>query len=380
MNRACPDLEEGIDPCGRHIISGMWSGMGGGLMEPQTLESYLKDHAAGDMPNAKEVAETVEALSRGAIEMRDIINQGVLGSAFATAQETENPDGDVQKGLDVLADDAFLNIVRKVPVALYASEELDHPVLVNEKAPLGLAIDPLDGSSNIDANVSIGTIFAIMPVKDDPAEHPAATFLQPGTEQLGAGFFIYGPQLALALTLGTGTNVFVYSNRHQAFVRAYEGLEVPHHTHEFAINASNFQHWEAPVRAYVDDCLAGLDGPREKKFNMRWVASLVAECYRIMMRGGVFLYPGDQRKGYAHGRLRIVYEANPIAFLIEQAGGAAIDSVGRILEIHPHNIHQRVPLIFGSRDEVRQIQRYHTEESAMAHRSPLFGKRGLFRV
>lgn len=349
-------------------------------MEPQTLESYLEDHAASDMAEAGAVADTIKALSQGAIAMRDVINQGVLGSAFATAQGTENVDGDVQKGLDVLADDTFLNIVQKLPIALYASEELDHPVLVNADAPLGLAIDPLDGSSNIDSNVSIGTIFAILPVKGDPLAHPSATFLQPGVNQLAAGFFIYGPQLALALTVGKGTNVFVYSNRHGAFVRAYENVQIPTSTQEFAINASNFEHWEPPVRAYVDDCLTGVDGPREKKFNMRWVASLVAECYRIMMRGGVFLYPGDRRKGYAHGRLRIVYEANPIAFLIEQAGGGAIDAMDRILELHPTNIHQRVPLIFGSRDEVEQIRRYHAEDSAMTHRSPLFGKRGLFRT
>jgi len=349
-------------------------------MEPQTLRSYLEAHAQGDLPEARAVADTVFALSEGAITMRDIINQGVLGSAFAAAQGSENPDGDVQKGLDVLADDTFLNIVQGLPVALYASEEIEHPVLVNEAAPLGLAIDPLDGSSNIDANVSIGTIFAILPVKDDPVAHPGTTFLQSGAHQLGAGFFIYGPQLALVLTLGTGTNIFVYSNRHDAFVRAYQDIKVPPQTHEFAINTSNVEHWEAPVRAYVDDCLAGQEGSREKRFNMRWVASLVAECYRIMMRGGVFLYPGDTRKGYSHGRLRLVYEANPIAFLVEQAGGGATDTAERILDIQPHNIHQRVPLVFGSRDEVNLIRRYHTEESAVAHRAPLFGKRGLFRT
>ncbi len=349
-------------------------------MEPQTLEKYLKAHARRDLPHAQQVAETVLALAEGATAMRDVINQGVLGSAFATAQGSENPDGDVQKGLDVLADDTFLSLIRRLPVALYASEELDGPVLIDKDAPLALAMDPLDGSSNIDSNVSIGTIFAILPVKDDPVEHPCATFLQAGSNLLGAGFFIYGPQLALALAVGTGTNVFVYSNRHKAFVRAYEDVAVPSQTHEFAINASNFEHWEEPIRAYVDDCLAGPQGPREKKFNMRWVASLVAESYRILMRGGVFLYPSDRRKGYAHGRLRLVYEANPIAYLMEQAGAGAHDSVERILDIRPHNLHQRVPLIFGSRDEVKQIRRYHTEASAMADRAPLFGKRGLFRT
>ncbi len=349
-------------------------------MEPQTLQNYVQTHARGDAAHAGAVAEVLLALAEGAIAMRDVINQGVLGSAFATAEGRENADGDVQKGLDVLADDTFLAILRETPVALYASEELDHPVLLDTAAPLGIAIDPLDGSSNIDSNVSIGTIFAILPVRDDPKAHPGATFLQCGRHQLAAGFFIYGPQLALALTVGEGTHVFVYSNRHGAFVLAYEAIAVPAQTQEFAINAANFQHWEPPVRAYVDDCLAGLEGPREKRLNMRWVASLVAECYRILMRGGVFLYPADSRRGYAHGRLRIVYEANPIAFLMEQAGGAATDTVERILDIKPHNIHQRTPLVFGSCGEVRQIGRYHTEVGTMAHRAPLFGKRGLFRV
>lgn len=349
-------------------------------MEPQTLRNFADAHALGDMPHARAVADTVLALAEGAVAMRDIINQGVLGSAFAASHGSENSDGDVQKALDVLADDAFLNIVRKQPVALYASEELDHPVLIDAEAPLGLAIDPLDGSSNIDANISIGTIFTILPVHGDPVAHPNATLLQPGHKQLAAGFFIYGPQLALALTLGAGTDVFVYSNRHQAFVLAYPQIQVPHQTHEFAINASNFEHWEPPVRAYVDDCLAGPDGPRGKRFNMRWIASLVAETYRVLMRGGVFLYPGDRRKGYSHGRLRLVYEANPIAFLMDQAGGGATDGIERILDIQPHNVHQRVPLVFGSRDEVNLVHRLHTEESAFADRSPLFGKRGLFRA
>jgi fructose-1,6-bisphosphatase I len=204
--------------------------------------------------------------------------------------------------------------------------------------------------------------------------------LQAGVSILGAGFFIYGPQLALVLSLGSGTHVFVHSTRLGTFVQAYESRIIPQKTQEFAINAANYRHWDEAVRLYVDDCLEGAEGPREKDFNMRWIASLVAECYRILMRGGVFLYPGDQRRGYSQGRLRLVYEANPIAYLIEQAAGAATDAITRILEIEPESLHQRVPVVFGSAREVARIARYHTEPSAIGERAPLFSRRGLFRA
>lgn len=204
--------------------------------------------------------------------------------------------------------------------------------------------------------------------------------MQPGTSLLGAGFFIYGPQLALVLSIGSGTHVFVQSTRLGTFVQAYESRIVPARAHEFAINAANYRHWDEAVRLYVDDCLKGSEGPRERDFNMRWIASLVADCYRILMRGGVFLYPGDRRRGYGHGRLRLVYEANPIAYLIEQAGGSATDTIDRILEIQPQSLHQRVPLVFGSSREVARIARYHTDPSSIGERSPLFGNRGLFRA
>ena len=204
--------------------------------------------------------------------------------------------------------------------------------------------------------------------------------MQAGTVQIGAGFFIYGPQLALVLSLGSGTHVFVLSTRLGTFVQAYESRMIAPRTQEFAINTANYRHWDEAVRLYVDDCLEGADGPRGKDFNMRWIASLVADCYRILMRGGVFLYPGDQRKGYRQGRLRLVYEANPIAYLVEQAAGAASDTVNRILEIQPESLHQRVPMVFGSEREVARIARYHTAPSSIGERSPLFGNRGLFRA
>ncbi len=349
-------------------------------MTTATLDAVLNSYvgSGGDL-RREAIATTIRQLAQAAVKVRNTINQGALGRAFAGTRGA-NHDGDVQKDLDVFADDIFLDAMRHAPVRLYASEELDQPVLLNTDAELAIAIDPLDGSSNIDTNVSIGTIFSLLPATGAPDESPAASFLQPGTKLLGAGFFIYGPQLALVLSLGSGTHVFVQSARLGTFVQAYESRIVPPRAHEFAINAANYRHWDEAVRLYVDDCLKGTEGPRERDFNMRWIASLVADCYRILMRGGVFLYPGDQRRGYANGRLRLVYEAIPIAYLIEQAGGAATDTIERILDVHPQSLHQRVPLVFGSAREVARITRYHLDPSSIGERSPLFGHRGLFRA
>ncbi|RJG44256.1 MULTISPECIES: class 1 fructose-bisphosphatase [unclassified Mesorhizobium] len=350
-------------------------------MTVATLDAVLNSYVGKEQDDLRAaVAATVRQLAQAAVKVRHTINQGVLGKAFAGTRGGFNADGDAQKDLDVYADDIFLDAMRHAPVALYASEELEQPVLLNKDAPICIAIDPLDGSSNIDTNVSIGTIFSLLPATGAPDGNPAATFLQPGEKQIGAGFFIYGPQLALVLSLGSGTHVFVQSTRLGTFVQAYESRIVPTRAHEFAINAANYRHWDEAVRLYVDDCLKGSEGPRERDFNMRWIASLVADCYRILMRGGVFLYPGDKRRGYGQGRLRLVYEANPIAYLIEQAGGAATDTIGRILEIEPNSLHQRVPVVFGSAKEVARITRYHTDPSSIGERSPLFGNRGLFRA
>ncbi|KSV66801.1 hypothetical protein N182_34855 [Sinorhizobium sp. GL2] len=296
---------------------------------------------------------------------------------LATKGDT-NVDGDVQRTLDILSDNLFLEAARSAPVAIYASEEQEAPVPLNDGVPLALAIDPLDGSSNIDANISIGTIFSILPVIG--GREAEASILQPGNRQIASGFFIYGPQFVLVLTMGRGTHGFVFSQATQDFLLVHESLKIAPGAKEFAINASNYRHWSDPVRSYVDDCLQGADGPRGKDFNMRWIASLVAETWRILVRGGVFLYPGDKRANYAKGRLRLVYEANPIALLIEQAGGTATDTVTRILDIEPEHLHQRVPLVFGCADEVTRIARHHTEFGGIADRSPLFGNRGLFRT
>ena len=349
-------------------------------MTARTLGEVLSAHGASGAPHAEAVVDTVVALARGAVAIRDAVTMGALGTAFAgSRQGTAGAGGDIPKDLDLHADALLLEAVRSAPVALYASEEIEHPILVNRGAPLAIATDPLDGSSNIDTNVSIGTIFSVLPALGVPDSNALQSFLQPGANQLAAGFFIYGPQLALALSVGKGTDIFVYSPRIGVFVRAYPTVSVPHSTQEFAINAANYRHWDDGVRHYYDDCLQGVTGPHGRDFNMRWVASMVADAYRILVRGGIYMYPGDARKGYANGRLRLIYEANPIAMLMEQAGGMATDCSNAILERIPTALHEKVPLVFGSRQEVQQVARYAAEHHSMGLRSPLFGTRGLYR-
>lgn len=345
-------------------------------MSGSTLADWLQTYRTSDNPHYRAAADLVSSFAKVAIEMRHVINEGALGAAFAHALESSNQDGDAQKALDVEADNLFLNGAIEAGVAYYASEEIPSPRIINEESPIAVAVDPLDGSSNIDTNISIGSIFSILPRCKSADE----TFLQRGSEQVGAGFFIYGPQLALVLTLGHGTTIFVYSARRDTFIAAYDNQRIAGETKEFAINVSNYRHWDETMRAYIDDCFSGTSGPREKDFNMRWIASLVADAYRILIRGGVFLYPRDNRKGYSAGRLRLVYEANPIAFLMEQAGAGAHDGAMRILDIEPHDLHQRTPLIFGSIFEVERVALYHADPTRIASRHPLFNNRGLFRA
>ena len=322
-------------------------------------------------------ADIPDDLARVVLKMCDVgrtlahkIARGALEGAMA-AEVGENADGDHQKALDVLADETFFEAMRESDVRWYASEEREDVVAVNPKGRLALATDPLDGSSNIDVNVSIGTIFSIFEAKDDAR----ASFLRPGTEQLVAGYIIYGPQTGLMITFGRGTLSFLLDPDLGAFVLLNDSVEIPRTSSEFAINASNSRHWSKPVRAYIDDCLAGESGPRSKNFNMRWVGSLVAETNRVLSRGGVFLYPADARQGYENGRLRMVYECAPIAMLIEQAKGRATDGRDRLLEQQVTTLHARTPLVFGSSDKVDRIATYHDRpETATA---PLFRDRGL---
>lgn len=343
------------------------------------LETFLGTYSSQGSEIQPAVARVIHQLAVTAVQVQQLIGAGPLPEELGVMRGS-NGEGDEQKGLDVRADEMFHAACLNAGVAVYASEERPDVVLMDKDAPLAVAIDPVDGSSNIDTNISIGTIFSILPVASEPESNPSASFLQPGHRQIAAGFFIYGPQLALVLTLGSGTHLFVYSKQQNAFLRSTRTPQVPQRTREFAINMSNYRHWDEGIRLYVDDCLKGTEGPREKDFNMRWLASMVAECYRILTRGGVYLYPGDDRKGYRNGRLRLVYEANPIAFLIEQAGGAASDTLNRILDLEPESLHQRVPLVFGAAREVDRIARYLSNPSFIAERSPLFNRRGLLRA
>jgi fructose-1,6-bisphosphatase I len=255
---------------------------------------------------------------------------------------------------------------------------MDAPLPLNPDTPINVALDPLDGSSNIETNASIGTIFSLFPAPTGSSASEPTAFLRAGREQLAAGYVIYGPQTVLALTLGAGTDLFTLDPARGQFVRTRANVCVPPQAREFAINASNYRHWDIPIQTWFNDCLAGADGPRAENFNMRWIASMVAEAHRILVRGGVYLYPGDARQGYRNGRLRLIYEANPIAFLMEQADGKGSTGRERILDRVPRLLHERVPLIFGAREEVECIERYHLGSAPKAETSPLFGQRGLF--
>ena len=307
-----------------------------------TLDSYLSNHAAADTGAA------ISALAAAAVRISAEI-RAPRQTLDAAAGEV-NADGDVQKALDVLADEIILEAVRGAGAAAYMSEERDEAIPLAPGGRVIVASDPLDGSSNIGVNVSIGTIFSILPA--------GRGGLLSGREQLAAGFFVYGPQTTLLLTLGKGVASFLM-HEDGGFTLIEDGVAIPEQTAEFAINSGNQRHWHPPVQRYVADCVAGADGPRGRNFGLRWVGSLVADAWRIFSRGGVFLYPADSRDGYGEGRLRLVYEAAPMAFLAEQAGGLASDGVRDILDIVPATVHQRVPLVFGSADEVAEVIAQH---------------------
>ena len=344
------------------------------MTEATTLAGHLAVWSRSADGSA-DVARTVAALAEAGLAIAGLVALGPLAGDLG-AVRGENPGGDTQKELDRRAHDIVVERLGHAPVLVVGSEESDEPVLLDPAGTLAVAVDPLDGSSNIETNVSVGTIFSILPAGADPA----AALLQPGTRQRAAGFLIYGPQTALVLTFGRSTEIFVFDERLGDFVRIPGAVAVPPGSGEFAINASNQRHWPPPIRSYVDDCLAGAAGPCGKDYNMRWIASLVADAFRILRRGGVYLYPADARKGYQAGRLRLVYEANPIAFLIEQAGGVATDGHGRILDLQPRQLHERTPFVFGSRDEVERVACHHTAPHFLADRAPLFGQRGLLRA
>ena len=362
------------------------------LTNRSTLTQFLIEarrrfrDASGDF-NALilDVALACKAISR-AVAFGEL--GGVMGNHAVEAGGSVNVQGETQKKLDVLSNEVFIRRTEWAGnLAGMASEEMDLPYQIPAQHPRGkylLVFDPLDGSSNIDVNVSVGSIFSILRVNQDVVESGRdlveADFLQPGTQQVAAGYALYGPTTMLVLTVGDGVNGFTLDSNLGEFMLTHPRMQVPTQTQEFAINASNSRFWEAPVKRYVDECLAGKTGPRAKDFNMRWIASMVAEAHRILMRGGVFLYPRDTKDMSKPGRLRLLYEANPIGLIMEQAGGRASTGREPVLEVQPTSLHQRIGLVFGSRCEVERIERYHAEPVTAEENNPLFAERSLFRV
>jgi fructose-1,6-bisphosphatase I len=331
-----------------------------------SLTRYLveKQHNDGRIP--PELRLLLEVVARACKRISLAVTKGALGEVLGSA-ESENVQGEVQKKLDIIANEVLIEANEwGGHLAAMASEEMDDIYVVPHRFPKGeylLLFDPLDGSSNIDVNVSIGTIFSVLRKQnDDPqAVEPvsAADFLQAGNQQVAAGYCVYGPQTTLVLTVGDGVAMFTLDREQGSFVLTGENIRIPEDTKEFSINMSNLRHWDEPVKRYIDECLQGKEGPRGKDFNMRWVASMVADVHRIMTRGGVFMYPWDRREPNKPGKLRLMYEANPMAWLIEQAGGAATDGRQRILDIQPTQLHERVSVVLGSRNEVDRVTSYH---------------------
>jgi fructose-1,6-bisphosphatase len=324
-----------------------------------------------------DVAAAVKAISA-------MTAKGALGG-YLGAHGAKNVQGEAQQKLDVLADEVMIHSCDWGGlVAGMATEERDDPYPIPAEYSRGrylLVFDPLDGSSNIDVNVSVGTIFSVMR-HDKPEPPTVADYLQPGRQQVAAGYALYGPATMLVITVGKGTHGFTLDREIGNFILTHENLQIPADTSEFAINTSNARFWEPPVHRYVTECQAGKTGDRGRDFNMRWIASMVAEVHRILMRGGVFMYPKDTKDKTKPGRLRLLYEANPVGLLVEQAGGRATTGSQRMLEIVPESLHQRVPLILGSRNEVERIERYHDEFAKGTDRpftSPLFNERSMFR-
>ena len=336
-------------------------------MDPiSTLETVLAAELGGDAKAATNaaVAAAVRHMAVAARSLATVLAAPPLSGRLGAAAGSVNSDGDGQKRLDLVAERLFSTALRQAGIGAYLSEEEEVPALLSPGGAIAVAIDPLDGSSNLDVNAPVGTIFSILPLVDNARHDAALAFRQPGKAQIAAGFFIYGPQTSLVVTFGRGVHLLVLDRATGAFVLVEPPLVIPPDSSEFAINASNARHWQAPVKAYNDDCLLGKEGPAGRNFNMRWIASLVADSFRIFTRGGIFLYPADARPGYEHGRLRLMYEANPIAFLAEQAGGAATVGLTRVLDVEPTSPHQRSPLIMGSIRNVEVVRQKHLDVSS----------------
>ena len=327
-----------------------------------SLTRYLVEQQRMDGHIPPELRLLLEIVARACKSISQAVNKGALGGVLGTAG-SENVQGEVQKKLDIIANEVLIEANEwGGHLAAMASEEMDTIYVVPNRYPQGeylLLFDPLDGSSNIDVNVSIGTIFSVLKKPEGSAGVEEKDFLQAGNKQVAAGYCVYGPQTTLVLTVGDGVAMFTLDREQGSFVLTEENVQVPPDTREFAINMSNMRHWDEPVKRYIDECLAGKDGPRGKDFNMRWIASMVADVHRILTRGGVFMYPWDKREPEKAGKLRLMYEANPMSWLIEQAGGASTNGKQRILDLQPTQLHERVSVVLGSKNEVERITRYH---------------------
>lgn len=318
------------------------------------LSQFLEQQTGNLTPELAQVISTIAATCQ---TIDQALQKGALAGVLGSAQH-ENVQGEEQKKLDVISNDYLIDALKIHPqVGGLASEELDEFTLAQENGKYLVLFDPLDGSSNIDINMCVGTIFSILPAKN--AVTQAEDFMQAGNQQVAAGYVLYGPSTMLALTVGAGTVFFTFDPETQQFLLTSENIQVAADTKEYAINASNQRHWENPVKRYIEELLAGKTGPREKDFNMRWVACMVGDIHRILCRSGIFMYPYDLKDPKKAGRLRLMYEANPMSMLIEQAGGASTTGRVRILDIEPTDLHQRVPVIIGSKNEVDLVTGYH---------------------
>ena len=327
-----------------------------------SLTQYLIEQQRGEAQIPPQLRLLIEVVARACKRIAISVSKGALGDVMGTA-DSENVQGEIQKKLDIIANEVLIEANEwGGHLAGMASEEMDNMLAVPNRYPQGeylLLFDPLDGSSNIDINVSIGTIFSVL--KHKGGEVTNESFLQPGTAQVCAGYCVYGPQTTLILTVGKGVVAFTLDREMGAWMMTEDNMRVPEDTKEFAINMSNMRHWAPPVTRYINECLQGAEGPLGKDFNMRWVAAMVADVHRIMTRGGIFMYPWDKREPGKPGKLRLMYEANPMSFLIEQAGGTATNGLQRIMEIKPKQLHERVAVVLGSRNEVDRVTAYHRE-------------------
>jgi fructose-1,6-bisphosphatase I len=331
-------------------------------MKRISLTQYLVEEQRLHNNIPAELRLLIEVVARACKTISHAVGKGALGEVLGSANK-ENIQGEVQKKLDILSNEILLEANEwGGHLAAMASEEMESIHLIPNRYPKGeyiLLFDPLDGSSNIDINVSIGTIFSVLKAPEGKSTLTEQDFLQPGSQQVAAGYAIYGPQTMLVLTTGRGVNCFTLDREMGSWVLTQRGMMIPEDTQEFAINASNTRHWYPPVTRYVDELLAGTTGPRGKNFNMRWIASMVADVHRILSRGGIFMYPADAREPDKAGKLRLMYEANPMAMLVEQAGGAATNGKQRMLDVQPEKLHQRVAVFLGSKNEVERVTGYH---------------------